>query len=184
MKVEILHGNSGAVLYSCDAPDGLSRPTALGRAVVQALAAGISLTSANLASANLAWANLAWANLASANLAWANLASANLAWANLAWANLAGANLSQANFANAVLGDNRILDGGLRSDGWRFFLWWDASRGWRIRAGCRDFSIEEARSHWSIDRQRGTLDAESMAIINHLRNLAEARGWDLSETVE
>ena len=207
MKVEILHGNSGAVLYSCDAPDRLSRSRALGAAARRAIRSGISLRGAQLDGAHLADANLSGAHLDGAKLMRATLARANLMGATLARANLTGANLTganlvesnlaeaclfetslaradfgQANFANASLGDNRILDGGLLSDGKRVFLWWDSECGWRIRGGCWDVSLGEAE--WRISVAGGLIKAERLAMLAHLRRMAKVRGWDLSETVE
>ena len=207
MKVEILHGQSGAVLYSCDASDGLSRSNALGVAVRRAIYSGISLRGAqlegahladadlsgtNLSGAKLMRANLARANLMGATLARAYLTGANLAGANLAESNLADTDLSEsclaladfrnANFARASLGDNRILDCGLLSDGYRVFLWWDSGRGWRIRGGCWDVSLGEAE--WRISVAGGLIKAERLAMLAHLRRVAASRGWDLSETVE
>jgi hypothetical protein len=181
---------SGANLFRAT----LSGATLSGANLFRATLSGANLSSANLSSANLSWANLSWANLSSANLSWANLSWANLSSANLSSANLSGANLSGANLSSANLsganlsganlsGANlygqRIIDAGLRSDGWRFLLTGFAEEGWRIKAGCRNFTIEDARKHWSlryVGEQRG---AESLAILDHIERMAKARGWDL-----
>ena len=112
-----------------------------------------NLAGAYLARANLAGANLADADLAGANLAGAYLARANLAHANLAGAYLAGANLARANLAGAYLagaylaGASGIVLLTETDHGYRVY----ATRRdgvWRIGAGCRDFTIAEARAHW------------------------------------
>jgi len=212
MNVKILHRRTAAVLYSCHVPKGLSRSEALGAAIRKAIVAGISLRAADLAGADLRWANLAGADLAGADLAGANLAGANLAGANLTGADLAGAGLMmanltmtnltmanltlaalarayisradfrQANFAGADCGDNRILDGGILSNGYRVFLWWDTSRGWRIRGGCWDVAIDAVEQ--LIREEGGPFEAERMAMLSNLRQMAKTRGWDLSVIVE
>ena len=177
MKVEIAHRHTGSVLHAFDVPGRLSRLNALGQAAIRAV----------VARANLTGADLARAKLTGADLAGAKLTGANLAGANLAGADLAGADFRQADFAGARLGNNRILDGGLLSDGYRVFLWWDSACGWRIRGGCWDVALDEAEK--MIEEQGGEntpaqITAERLAMLHHLRRMAEVRGWDLSETVK
>jgi hypothetical protein len=139
--------------------------------------AGAYLACANLACANLACANLADAYLARANLAGANLAGAYLARANLAGANLAGANLTRAYLACANLA-GRIIDGGLRSDGYRFLLTRTEPGEFRVKAGCRNFTLTEAAVHWTATRPPGeSLGDETRVIIAHMVGLARTRGW-------
>jgi hypothetical protein len=113
------------------------------------------------------------ADLAGANLAGANLAGANLAGAKLAGANLAGAG---ANLAGAKLA-GRIIDGGIRADGYRFLLTRTEPGEWRVKAGCRNFTLAEAREHWGASYGRTELGAEALAIIDHMVALAELREW-------
>jgi hypothetical protein len=138
--------------------------------------AGAKLAGANLAGASLARANLADAFLAGANLAGVNLAGASLAGAKLAGANLAGANLVGANLAGAKLA-GRIIDGGIRADGYRFLLTRTEPGEWRVKAGCRNFTLAEAREHWGASYGRTELGAEALAIIDHMVALAELREW-------
>ena len=112
-----------------------------------------NLRGANLREANLREANLWGANLWGANLREANLREANLWGANLREANLREANLWEANLwgadlrgANGIAG--RVIDGGLRSDGYRFLLTRTDPGAWRVKAGCRNFTLTEAREHW------------------------------------
>jgi hypothetical protein len=144
--------------------------------LADAYLAGANLVGANLAGANLADAYLAGANLAGANLAGANLAGANLVDANLAWARLARANLAGANLAGANLA-GRIIDGGIRADGYRFLLTRTEPGEWRVKAGCRNFTLAEAREHWGASYGRTELGAEALAIIDHMVALAELREW-------
>lgn len=115
---------------------------------------GANLRGAGLSGANLRGANLRDANLSDAYLGAANLRAANLSDAYLRGAHLRGANLGGANLGGAYLrgvglsGANGCVlltetDHGYRVVAGRY-------RGeWRIWAGCRDFTISEARAHWS-----------------------------------
>ena len=111
-----------------------------------------------------------WAVKARANLADANLARAHLARANLADANLAGADLARAYLARAYL-----IDGGQRSDGYRFVG--SIKDGvLMISAGCRYFTLPDARSHWSSSRGGTALGDETQAILDHIERVANVRG--------
>mgnify|MGYP003488841744 CR=1 FL=1 len=116
-----------------------------------------------------------WAVKARANLAGANLAGANLARANLARANLAGANLADAYLAGADLAGANLIDGGQRSDGYRFVgsVKYGALM---ISAGCRYFALADARSHWSKSRGGTALGDETQAILDHIERVANVRG--------
>jgi len=94
--------------------------------------------------ADLSGANLRWANLREANLRWANLRGADLSEAYLRGADLRGANLSEANLRGA----KACVDAGQDRRGYRFVGIHHAD-GWRIAAGCRWFTLAEARAHWA-----------------------------------
>ena len=85
--------------------------------------------------------------------------------ANLSWANLSGANLSGAD----------LIDGGQRSDGFRF-VGWSKNGILQIRAGCRDFDITNARKHWEDTRKGTPLGDETTAILDHIETVARIRG--------
>ena len=124
------------------------------------------------------WAVNARANLAGANLARANLADAYLARANLAGAYLAGANLADAYLADANQINDRIIDAGIRSDGYRFLLTRTEPGEFRIKAGCRNFTVSEAKAHWDSSRPKGEpLGDETRLIIKHMLAIAKMRGW-------
>jgi hypothetical protein len=86
-------------------------------------------------------ANLHGANLSKTDLSGANLRGANLHGANLHGANLHGANLSGATGVLAL----PVADP-------RAFRWVAVKHadGWRIAAGCRWFTMAEARAHWLL----------------------------------
>ena len=69
MQVQIKNRWTGAVLFECDAPDGMESGLLMRHAAERATEADAHLTNANLTNANLAGAYLADAYLAGANLA-------------------------------------------------------------------------------------------------------------------
>jgi hypothetical protein len=178
------------VKWAVKARANLARANLAGANLAGADLAGANLARADLAGANLARANLARANLAGADLAGANLAGAdlagaylagaylaraNLAGANLAGANLAGAYLARADLAGANLARANLIDGGQRSDGYRF-VGWIKSGELMILAGCRNLTIREARKHWQETRGGTALGTETMVILDHIEAVAKARG--------
>jgi len=113
------------------------------------------LSSANLRSADLRYADLSYADLSDANLIYANLIYANLIYANLSSADLRYANLRYANLRDADLrsadlrsAENFYLLPVQDPRGYLFASAMLTPGGWRIIAGCRFFSVEEAREHW------------------------------------
>ena len=107
---------------------------------------------------------------------WAIKAGANLAGANLDGANLARANLDGAYLARANLAAQWIIQGAVRSDGYAFMLTNLKDEGVRVKAGCRNFSIDEARQHWKTSRDGTPLGNETFAILDCLEAMAKARG--------
>lgn len=83
--------------------------------------------------------------------------------ANLTGAELAGANLTGANLAGATL-----IDAGQESRGYRFVG--VPTDGVRILAGCRWFTVTEAREHWSGN-------PEALAKASLIEAEASRRGW-------
>ena len=77
--------------------------------------------------------------------------------------------------ARADLADANLVDGGQRSDGFRF-IGWVKSGELMIRAGCRNLTISEAREHWQETRGGTALGAETMAILDHIEAVAKVRG--------
>ena len=182
MKYEIKNRFTGAVQFTAEIECGESASVnvKVGLSVKWAIKtranlAGADLADANLADADLARAYLAGAYLARAYLARANLARADLAGAYLARADLAGADLAGANLARTDLARANLVDGGQRSDG-RRFVGWIKDNVLQIRAGCRSFSITEARTHWLTTRAGTPLGDETTAILDHIEAVARIRG--------
>jgi pentapeptide repeat protein len=96
------------------------------------------------------------ANLYRADLTGANLREANLREADLKGANLKGANLTGADLAGA----GGYLDLGHDPRGYHFRA--ILHDGWRINAGCRWFTVAEAREHWGA---KGNKDALARVAI-------------------
>ena len=186
MKHDILNRLSGAVQFSAEIECKDDAPTSakLGLAVTVAVKADADLSGANLSGANLSHAYLSYANLRGADLSRANLSRANLRGANLSGANLSRADLSYANLRGAdlrgsdlsradLMGAN-LIDGGQRSDGYRF-VGWIKEGVLQIRAGCRSLSIADARAHWDQTRAGTPLGDETLAILNHIETVARVR---------
>jgi len=133
------------------------------------------LRSADLGSADLRSANLRSADLGSANLRSANLRSADLGSANLGYADLRSADLGSADLRSA-----KVIIGASRSDGYQFLLTCLNGEGWRIKAGCRNFTIDEATAHWAVAHHGTPLGQETQAILENLYALAAIRGFDLT----
>jgi len=129
---------------------------------------GADLRDADLRGADLRGAELRWAELHGTDLRWADLRGAILRWANLRWTELHGADLREADLRWADLRgtDLRGAKGIILlpvqdARGYAFCHATETESGWRIRAGCRDFSIPEAREHWGPgydgDRDQGDM---------------------------
>jgi len=175
LKFDILNRFSGNIQFiaEIDCDKNQSKSFKVGLAVKWAMENGADLRGANLSDANLSDADLSGANLSGANLSDADLLGADLRGANLSYANLSDADLRGASGISY-----RIIDGGLRSDGYRFFLTRFDEGGWRIKAGCRDFTVEGGKSHWDLCRPKGEpLGDETRLIIKHMLEIAKLRNW-------
>jgi uncharacterized protein YjbI with pentapeptide repeats len=138
---------------------------------------GANLEGADLGGSNLRGSNLRGANLEGANLRGANLEGAYLRGAYLRGAYLRGANLEGANLEGADLGEQWIVQGPCRSDGYWFFLQkLTGDETPMVKAGCRYFSMEDARAHWQKTRAGTPLGDETFAILDSLEAIAKARG--------
>ena len=155
---------SGADLSRANLSDAnLSRADLSGAALSGANLSDAALWGANLSDANLSRADLSGANLSDADLSGAALSDADLSDADLSGANLWRADLSRANVHGVeVRGISRIA---CRADGYEFLLL-DTETGWRVSAGCRFFTIEEARAHWTATRGGTPLGHESLDILD------------------
>jgi len=181
IKFDIKNRFSGDVQFTaeidCDEND--NRSLKLGLAVRWGIKNSADLSYADLSYADLRSANLRSADLRSANLSYADLRSANLRSADLrsadlSYADLRSANLRSANLRSADLRSANLLVLGKRSDGWDFFATFDDDEIW-IRAGCRSFSISDARVHWHETRDGTPLGDETFAILDHAERLVAIR---------
>jgi uncharacterized protein YjbI with pentapeptide repeats len=134
---------------------------------------GAYLTGANLTDAYLAGADLTGAYLAGADLTDADLTGANLTGADLTDAYLAGADLTGANLTGAV---GIILIIGLDYE-----LALRAGAPWMVAAGCRWFTVEEARTHWSDANERYADERQHFDVMRAKLEaaiaIAGAAGW-------
>ena len=139
---------------------------------------GADLRDANQRDANLRGANLRGADLYGADLYGADLRDANLRDANLRGAYLRGADLYGADLRGADLGEQWIIQGQTRSDGYAFFLQrLKDDTAPMVKAGCRYFTIEQAQAHWtSPDYDKPHLVAETRAIVRALVDVMHIRG--------
>lgn len=165
MKIEIKHWGTDLVFFACEADS-------LKDAVCKAVQSGVSLYKANLREADLREADLYEANLYKADLYEADLYEANLYEANLRGANLRGANLS-----GAILRGADLIDAGQDSRGYRF-VGWLHNGVVQVCAGCRNFTLDESRSHWNAShKNKLALHSECLAKVDLIETVARARGW-------
>jgi hypothetical protein len=89
-----------------------------------------------------------------------------------------GANMNHVNFNDGArfAGAKGIVEGGTRRDGYRFWGWVCKEEGLKIRAGCRNFTLEQAHSWWGRDHRGSKLAAESMLIVESIQKRAELLG--------
>ena len=98
---------------------------------------------------------------------WENASLTTLQFADLRGANLYGANLRGAN----------VIVGGMRSDGYQFLLFKEENGELMLRAGCRYFTIADARKHWTNTRNGTQLGNESFCLVLQLEEMAKIVGW-------
>ena len=120
------------------------------------------------------------------SLAGANCSEADFFGANCSGANFYGANFSRANFSGAsfyganFFGVEGILHVG-PVDGWDMYaVRWDD--GPRIKAGCRWFTVSEAREWWGKGGEPGNKPEHGplmLAGVEALVALARAHGWEM-----
>jgi uncharacterized protein YjbI with pentapeptide repeats len=143
-----------------------------------------NLRDADLRDANFTRAYLRGADLTRTDLRGADLRGADLGDADLTRADLRGADLRGANLRDADLGGQWIIQGPTRSDGYQFILSNLTAEGIRIKAGCRNLTIKEAREWWQQTRGGSPLGDETFLIIEQLLALAKMRGLKVPETME
>ena len=96
--------------------------------------------------------------------------------ADLSSAYLRGANLRGANLIGADLGEQWIIQGATRSDGYAFFLQkLKDDKEPMVKAGCRHFTLAQAEKHWTETRGETALGLETQAIVRGMVTLAHIR---------
>jgi uncharacterized protein YjbI with pentapeptide repeats len=137
---------------------------------------GAHLRGADLGGASLRGASLGGADLGGADLGGASLRGADLRGADLGGASLRGVSLGGAYLYGANLGNQWIVQGGTRSDGYQFMLTNFTDEGVRVKAGCRNFTWAQAIAHWTDTRPIGTpLGDETHTLLANLWDLAVMR---------
>ena len=140
--------------------------TSLKEAAEEAVRQGVSL----------ARAHFPLAHFSGANFSGANFYKADFYKANFSLANFSGANFFGANF----FGVEGILHVG-PVDGWDMYaVRWDD--GPRIKAGCRWFTVSEARKWWGKGGAPGNKPEHGplmLAGLDALLAMAKAHGWEM-----
>jgi hypothetical protein len=73
-----------------------------------------------------------------------------------------------------ISGDARVC-GIRRSDGYPFIYVPDDKGVMKVQAGCRDFTMEEAKIHWRVTRGGTPLGDETMEILKSLKRLSKVK---------
>jgi len=149
---------------------------------------GANLRGANLRGADLSHADLRGANLRGVNLRGADLYGANLRGVNLRGVDLYGANLRGVNLRGVNLrGAKNIFCMGPSVTG-RIWYIVRHDEGPMILAGCRWFTLAEAREHWgdcrsdwSIEITQGhpreTINIQRLQWVDFIEQQAKFLGW-------
>jgi hypothetical protein len=90
---------------------------------------------------------------------------ADLSGADLSGANLSGADLCGVDYRGTKIGGGGFIKRTDRSDGYEFSLFDCEDGQYRIMAGCRWFTLEEAWKHWSDTRDGTDLGEETFDIL-------------------
>jgi len=139
------------------------------------------MRGADLRGTDLRCAHLGGADLRGTDLHGADLRGTDLGTADLRGADLGGADLRGTGLRCAHLGGQWIIQGPVRSDGYAFFLQKLTNDSEpMVKAGCRYFTMAEARQHWTKTRRETKLETmrgdETFAILDFLERVALLRG--------
>ena len=150
--------------------------TSLKEAAEEAVRQGVSLARAHFPGAHFSGANFFGAHFSGADFSRANFSRADFSLANFSLANFSGASFYGANF----FGVEGILHVG-PVDGWDMYaVRWDD--GPRIKAGCRWFTVSEAREWWGKGGAAGNKPEHGplmLAGLEALLALAKDHGWEM-----
>ena len=165
--------------------------TSLREAVAEAVRQGVALAGADCSRANFSGARFSGANFSGAHFSLADFSGARFSGANFSGADFYKANFSRANFSGADFsranfyganfsGAEGILHVG-PVDGWDMYaVRWDD--GPRIKAGCRWFTVSEARKWWGKGGEPGNKPEHGplmLAGLDALLAMAKAHGWEM-----
>jgi len=170
--------------------------TSLKEAAEEAVRQGVSLARAHFPLAHFPGANFSLADFSLANFSGANFSGANFYKADFSLANFSGADFYKADFSLAnfykadfslanfyganFYGAEGILHVG-PVDGWDMYaVRWDD--GPRIKAGCRWFTVSEARKWWGKGGAPGNKPEHGplmLAGLDALLAMAKAHGWEM-----
>ena len=149
----ILHCTTGETIfsYSCDNMHECLR---------QAILENVDLSNSNLSNSNLRNSNLRNSDLRNSDLSNSDLSNSNLSNSNLRNSDLRNSDLRNSDLRYSDLRNSDLSNSNLRNSKGFILLPVQDARGyshihailcldgWRIRAGCRDFTINQAESHW------------------------------------
>jgi hypothetical protein len=130
---------------------------------------GANLYGVNFSGLELKYANFYSASLYEAVFCGADLHGSYFFYADITGANFCRSNISFVDFERAELSKNIRATGAphrraMRTDGYEFFLW-HTDAGWRVMAGCRFFTMDEAWQHWEKTRGNTPIGDESLDIL-------------------
>ena len=144
---------------------------------------GCDLINCNLRGCDISNSDLRGCDISNSDLRGCDLRGCDLRGCDLRYCNLRGCDLINCNLRGCDLSyvkgiENSIIDCGIRSDGYRFYLTRTEQGEWRIKAGCRNFTITEAKEHWDRTRPEGDiLGDETRLIIEYGLDVANFREW-------
>ena len=74
-----------------------------------------------------------------------------------------------------IISNYSRVSGIQRSDGYTFIYVPDADGVMKVQAGCRDFTMKEAKIHWIVTRGGTPLGDETMEILKFLKRLSKVK---------
>ena len=150
--------------------------TSLREAVAEAVRQGVSLAGANCSGADFSRADFSRADFSRADFSLANFSRADFSLANFYGADFSLAHFPGANF----FGVEGILHAGPVDGCDMYAVRWDD--GPRIKAGCRWFTVSEAREWWGKGGTPGNKPEHGplmLAGLDALLAMAKAHGWEM-----
>ena len=165
--------------------------TSLKEAAEEAVRQGVPLAGANCSGADFSRADFSRADFSRADFSLANFSRADFSLANFYGADFSRADFSLANFYGAdfslahfpganFFGVEGILHAGPVDGCDMYAVRWDD--GPRIKAGCRWFTVSEAREWWGKGGTPGNKPEHGplmLAGLDALLAMAKAHGWEM-----